>query len=256
MSNKFIEIDIDSDILRCLTFLDILQDEHGFVEREKVKNKDHLLYNNFGYFCNTLKLIKLDQLHIGINDTVFQESKHSKSLVNFMKKYAYFPNINAINHQQYSDEAERLAYAYCSPYKIESKKYKAPMKSKYSSSAKKYTPVNDAFGMAYATIEGRCFLTANGKDLIFDEKNINPNHDRSRGVVAINILNGYYKTQPDGSFIVPKPIHLHDFGAIIKNDINNLVVSSSFRKMIRADQILTDEAINDPSLFEFNEQSF
>ena len=42
MTNNYIEIDIDSDILRALTFLDILIEEYGFVDREKIKSKDHL----------------------------------------------------------------------------------------------------------------------------------------------------------------------------------------------------------------------
>lgn len=113
-NNSPLEVDIDSDILRAITFLDLLLEEHGFVNRETLKGKDPVLYNNFGYLYKTLNYVKEDKIRLVINDAIFQESKHSKTLLQFMQKYCYFPNVNAINHQRITDEARRLAYAYAS----------------------------------------------------------------------------------------------------------------------------------------------
>lgn len=243
-NNKPLEVDIDSDILRALTFLDMLIEQHGFVERYKLKGKDAVLYNNFGYLLNVFNLVKEDKIRIVVNDAIFQESSHSKSLLKFIQKYCYCPNLNAYNRQRKLDEARKLAYTYCEPYSTpDGKTHNAPMKFVYFADSGKYAPTNDTYAAAQACRDGRCFITANGQDLIFDKKNYKENHDRSKGVVEINMLLHYYTEKADGSILVPRPMHIHTFGAILKDGTELVTLSSSFEELIKADTILTDEEI-------------
>ena len=233
--------DIDSDVLRCLTFLDILQEANGgFVERETVP--DPVLQSNFNYYCRILKYIKLGELRVVINDAVYQESKHSKSLVEFMKKYAYFPDVNMHTYQEQAEAASRLAYAYCQPYEIDGEKRPAPMKFVYIADIKKRVPTNDAYAMAYATVGGRCFITANGRDFIFNERTGEDKnyHEISRGIMRINIERGYYSEEESGRFLVPKPIHLTTFGAIIKDGTESLYVPEMLENLVPARDVIPE----------------
>ena len=81
----------------------------------------------------------------------------------------------------------------------------------------KSVPTNDCYIMAQATIEQCCLLTANGKHFVFNEKNSNKNiHDRSLGIVQINILQGYCEPHDKtGSLVAPKPILIQDLMTIL-----------------------------------------
>ena len=239
--------DIDSDVLRCLTLLDILQETYGYVKREEIQ--DPVLKKNFNYYCRFLKHIKDNSLRVVINDAVYQESKHSASLVNFMKKYAYFPDVSMHTYQEQAEAASRLAYAYCQPYEVNGEKRIAPMKFVYIADIKKRVPTNDAYAMAYATIGGRCFITGNGKDFIFNERTgeDKKTHERSRGIMRINIDRGYYTEEEGGRFLVPIPLHLTTFGAMIKNGTDNLYLPKMLDKLSLARNII-------PETLDFDEE--
>ena len=113
-SKKPIYIAIDSDILRSLTLLDILKKKYGKIEVEKIKDAN--LKRDFNYFIRLYNCVVHDEIRLLIVDAVYQESKHSPSLVEFMKEYCYFPNVNAANYQEKAEEARKLAYSYTEPY--------------------------------------------------------------------------------------------------------------------------------------------
>lgn len=244
MENKPLEIDIDSDILRALSLFELLTEQYGFIERNFVKGKDAALYNHFGYLVKLFSLVKEDQIRMVINDAIFQENKHSKKLLKFMQKYCYFPNITPINAQRRADEARKLAYAYCKPYSsADGKTHDAPMKFVYFADISKYAPTNDTYAAAQATRDGRCLLTANGQDLIFNKKNAKDKNSRSRGIVEINMHLHYYTEKEDGTILVPRPIHIQTFGELLNRPLEEISLSTSYEELIKADTILTNEEI-------------
>ena len=240
-NNNVPTFDIDSDVLRCLTFVNLLRKHFGDnVSREQIRKQDHVLYSNFKYYSHFLDLIKADKIRVVIGDAIFQESKHSKSLVDFMKEYAYFPDVNMVNYQSKSDEARQLAYAYCQPYTINNKEYTPPMKFVFIADINQRVPTNDAYAMAQATVEGRCFITGNGQDFIFNKRNNSDKYHNSRvkGITNINLSKGYYTETNTGSYMTPKPIHIHVFGAMIKNDGEDIVLPAQSGKIIKANLII------------------
>ena len=104
MATKPKYLAIDSDILRTLTLLDILHKQHGFVKIELIE--DHLLAKDFNFFQRLYSCAENDSIRLVIVDAVYQESKHSDSLKNFIKEYCYFPNVNAANYQEKAEKQE------------------------------------------------------------------------------------------------------------------------------------------------------
>lgn len=181
-------IAIDSDILRELSFLSILRKEYGHSINPEKLPLNSALKKDFNYFINLLNCIEYDDIRIVIVDAVYQESKHSESLIDFIKQYCYFPNITAVNYQEKAEKARKLAKAYCSEYIYEDEEKPAPMKSVFIADINKYAPSNDCYIMAQATIEGLPLLTGNGKDFVFNNRNPNNsqrknNHDRFKGII-------------------------------------------------------------------------
>lgn len=214
-------IAIDSDILRELAFLDILKSEHGHnIDLEKLP-ANSALRKHFNYFVRLYNCITYNEIKIVIVDAVYQESKHSETLINFIKKYCYFPNVNAINYQERAAKARLLARKYCEEYVHQGETMPAPMKSVFVADINKYVPTNDCYIMAQATIDGLPLLTGNGQDFIFNKRNENrDDHDRVRGITQINIANGYYTTNAKGYQVTSAPILIYDLGPILKNVTN------------------------------------
>lgn len=238
---------IDSDILRSLAFIDLLMEENPKLTKEdlKLENKQDQLYKYFGYYKRFLKSIKEDKLRIVIVDAIFQESKHSESLVKFIKKYAYFPDINIVNYQTKADQARKLAYSYCQPYEYNNRTYPAPMKFVFIADISQRIPTNDAYAMAQASIEGLSFVTANGQDFIFNVKQSNKHHNkytnsRSIGIINKNISHGYCSTNEDGIITAPKPMHIKTFGAMLGDDVTKIIKAKPTGKLIKAAEIIDD----------------
>ena len=70
-------IAIDSDILRHLTYLDMLQTKNEVVDVKKIK--DDFVSKNYLHFTHLFNLVKEDKIRLLIVDAVYQESKYSQN---------------------------------------------------------------------------------------------------------------------------------------------------------------------------------
>ena len=232
-------IAIDSDILREIAYLDLLKKEYGKnIDPNLIYPADRHLRKDFHYFIALYNSMTHNDIRIVIVDAVYQESKHSECLLNFIKKYCYFPNVNAANYQEKAEKARTLAYAYCSEYEHKGKTEPAPMKSVFVADINKHVPTNDCYIMAQATIEGLPLLTGNGKDFVFNVKNENKEeHDRVVGIVHINILHGYSKTNKKGYEITSAPILIYDLAPMLKQ-VFKIDTPNQSEDLIKADLLL------------------
>ena len=182
-----------------------------------------------------------DEIRLVILDAVFQESQHSKEyLLKFMKQYCYFTKINAVNYQRKAAEARRLANAYCEPFEVGDREFSAPMKKVFNAANGTFSPTNDCFIMAQATIEGICLITANGKDFIFDEKIGKENHDRAKVIMSINMSKGYYKSN-SGNFSTTRPFHIQTIGPMLKDEILNIDIMEPLNSFDKGDDLISEE---------------
>lgn len=213
---KPLYIAIDSDVLRHLTLLNILKKQHGTIDVRKIN--DDGLKRDFNYFIRLYNCVLHDEIRLLIVDAVYQESKHSSALIDFMKEYCYFPNVNAINYQDKTEEARKLANAYTESYIYNGEVHEAPMKKVYVADIKKYVPTNDCYIMAQATVEQCPLLTGNGQDYVFNKRS-DPYYYNSRvkGIVYVNINNGYFTENANGDKKTTSPILIHTLGPILKN---------------------------------------
>ena len=235
-NNKHIYFSIDSDVLRALTFLDIILKEDPKADVKKCK--DPILKNYGGYLKKLLELAKNDAVRLLIVNTVYQESKHSENLVNFMKEYCYFPNVNFTNFDEKSEKIERLVDKYCTSYSVGDATYDAPFMKTYNASLKRKVAPNDAYIVAESTIENACLITNNSKHIIYNERNDNDQNSRVKGIVSINISEGYYQTVEDGvSILTPRPYALHVIGPLFKKIEEFSGVKTNDNK-VKADTIL------------------
>ncbi len=214
-NNKKLYVAIDSDILRNLAYLDRLKERYGVVSKSRV-NDPQVLYD-LNYYARILQSVQNDEVRLLIVDAVFQESKHSDCLVKFMKKYCYFPNVNAVDYQEKAQQARALAHAYCSEYEFEGKKRRAPMKSVFIADINRQVPTNDAYIMAQATVENCSLVTGNKKDFIFNNRQNQENNERQLGICTINVAMGYYEKKDD-KFVTPRPITLGCLAGGLKRD--------------------------------------
>lgn len=234
-------IAIDSDILRELSFLRMLKKEFGHNINPDKLPLNSALKKDFNYFILLLNCIEHDEIRLVV-DAVYQESKHSESLMNFIKKYCYFPNINAANYQEKSQQARALAKSYCSEYVFNGEKKPAPMKSVFIADINTYAPSNDCYIMAQATIEGLPLLTGNGQDFVFNKKNPNNtqrknNHDRVKGIIQVNILNGYYTIQENEKKIASAPMLLYELAPLLR-DVEEFNTPEQSDDFVEASDIL------------------
>ena len=215
-NSKHIYFSIDSDVLRALTFVDLLLKDDPKTDLKKFK--DPMVKNHGGYLKKLLKLAKDDVVRLLIVNTVYQEGKHSEKLVDFMKEYCYFPNINFANFDEKSEKIERLVDRYCNDYTVGDVTYDAPFMKTYNASLKRKVASNDAYIVAESTVENACLITNNSKHIIYNERNDNDQNSRVKGIVNININEGYYQTVEDGvSILTPRPYALHVVGPMLKD---------------------------------------
>ena len=214
-NDKPFYVAIDSDILRHLAYLELRMQDHEEITPEDFN--DNLLVRDFNFYKRILEYAKRDEVRLLIVDAVFQESRHSNTLVQFMKEYCYFPNINAVNFQEKANKASVLAHAYCSEYLFEGQVFDPPMKSVFVADIHKVVPTNDAYIMAQATVEQCCLLTGNKRDFIFDEKQGEDNNARVIGIRRINKEHGYYEENEYG-IGVAQPITINKLAGSLKRD--------------------------------------
>lgn len=214
-NEKKLYVAIDSDILRSIAYLKNLKETYGVVNRDKIR--DPQLQNDLSYYARVLQFVKEDKVRLLIVDAVYQESKHSVALVDFMKNYCYFPNVFADNYQEKAEKARALAHAYCSEYKNGGETYRAPMRSVFIAEVNRHVPTNDAYIMAQATVENCSLVTGNKKDFIFNDRQNQENHERRIGICNVNVAMGYYE-EKNGKPITPRPITLGYLAGGLKRD--------------------------------------
>ena len=229
---------IDSDVLRVLAFLDIILEQSS--EQDLRNSPDPLIKRWGGYFKRLYYKMQRDEIRLVIVDAVFQESQHSTSLLSFMKKYCYFPKINAVNYQRKAAEARKLANAYCSNFVVGDREYPAPMKKIFNAESTTFSPTNDCYIMAQATIEGIPLITANGKDFIFDERAGTENHDRAKGIMSVNIAKGYY-TSNQGKFNTSRPFHINTIGPMLKDEVLSIELMKPLNSFDLGDDLIDEE---------------
>ena len=210
-----IYVAFDSDILSELAILytDEINNRTTNVTRTA---KDPLLREYGGYINRIYELIKEDLIRPVILNTIYNECTLVKFIEPFIIKHGYFPDYNLTNKTKKRNESKRLAQLYCEPYIHQGVEYPAPMKIEYSAHDDSRRPQNDAYAMAEATIENCLFVTANEKDFISTRNEENRN-SRAMGVLNINLQQGYYETNKYGKQIIPKPMSIKTFGALIKD---------------------------------------
>lgn len=237
-NNEPLYFAIDSDILRTLTYIEmVLEDDPEYDFRN---SQDSHLKKWGGYFKRLYYKMISDEIRLVVVDAVYQESQHSKSLLEFMKKHCYFPKINAVNYQRKASEAEKLANAYCEPYEVGDKTYPAPMKFVFNAQSRKFSPTNDCYIMAQATIEGISLITANGKDFIFDERSGKENHDRAKGIMRVNVARGYY-TQGSSNFKTTRPFHIHIIGPMLKDEVLKIELMTPLCDFDLGDDLISED---------------
>lgn len=235
-NNKdYIYVAFDSDVLRELVYLYILQGK----ERNLVANLDGVISDkefvvrHKEHLQQTLQLIRTGVIRPVIVNTIYQESKHSKSLMEFVERYFYAPEESLVNSAEYGEQVKQLANLYCEPYTDwNGNLIPAPLKKVYNSYVGKKIPTNDVFAVAEAVCARVNFVTFNAKDLVFDRKHGEGNWDRSDGVTQISKLNGYYELCEDGRKFGLTVMAHSRFANLIKNGIqeyhNNLANDERF----------------------------
>ena len=229
---KHIYFSVDSDLLRLLTYF--FREDIDIEE----KMEDPILSKNKSYLTQFKELIDADIIRLVIVNSVYQENKHSRCILNFVKKYMYAPDINFFNALENSERSRALAMEYCRPYFIkengEEKKQNPPMRSRYNAGVGTIFPPNDAFIVAESTICNALLLTLNGKDMVFDKASSGINYDRADGIEEINKKNGYCYKNSRGFFVGLKPLVFGrvapKFKSIVIDD-ENVVHGSDFPVM-------------------------
>lgn len=215
-------IALDSDILRSLADLDqLLQEKPTYKTSD---SKDFLIRDNGRYLKSLLKMVKNEELCIFVGSTIFSEVKHRENCIDFIKKYCYLPKMNATNFAEMVLKADDLAYKYCTEnYKVDDKEYYPPMEKHYNAYLKREVPSNDAYAMVEATIANCLFITNNGQDFIFRKYLKDDKNSRVKGIVDINIKEGYMELDEQSGYnIVPKPMEFNVFIPLLKKGINNV----------------------------------
>ena len=222
--NKPYYIAVDSDVLRALAFADILLKNK--TDFRTVKNS--AIRNYGGYLRKLLGYMHEDKLRIIILNNVYQENKHSQSLVYFIVENCHVANITFDNYEKISDEVKRMAKRYCSPYTDlkTGRVVEAPMQMVYDAYLRANKPTNDAMNMAEASVIGVPFVTLNAKDYVFNPHSNKEVNERAIGILQINIQEGYYFEDDYGRYVAPKPFSLATFGALLQN-IDNKTLSIS-----------------------------
>lgn len=194
----------DSDILRTLAEMDEALRKNPKVKFENFR--DNVIRSHHEDLVLLLNLIKSKKLDVFIGNTVFQQVKHRPEVLEFIKKYCYFPKLNVITFNDLLYKTDELALQYCT----ERVEYRGellypPMDLNYSPIGRKSAPSDDAYIMAEATIANCLLITGNGQHFIFRKNNKDDTNSRTTGIVAINKKNGYYQ-EIDEASVVPKAV--------------------------------------------------
>lgn len=218
-NREHIYFSLDSDVLRALAFLNVLmiKEEKGCkVSYDDID--DNIVTNNLDTLKSIIELAKKDKIRLLVVNTVYHENKHSKTLINFMKRYCYFPNINMINADEKASKVQSLVDKYCEQYTFAGVTYDAPFLKTYNAHMGKLVAPNDVYIVAESTIENACLITNNSKHIIHNERNEEDKNSRVLGVISININEGYcQRDSKSAGFITPRPYSLKSIARFIKD---------------------------------------
>ena len=225
---------VDPNVLRILAFVDLLAQEHEYIDVDKIKNDQ--LRKDFNYYKRLYDCIVTDHIRIVLLEHVYRVSKHSETLMNFIKKYCYCSNYNSKNYEEKTNKMLELSKAYCCEYVLRDEIHPAPINLNGLSTHQKEYQMKNALMMAQATIEGCMFLTTH-ENLIINKRSSQNNRENAVGIFNINMLNGYYDTMFNGKMLSPHPILLRDIGPMTK-DPNTFVTPNLSKGILPADLIL------------------
>lgn len=220
-ADKSFYIAVDSCALINLAYVydKMTENEEHYNEMDLDENELKYLSINLERYKKIVMAISLGRIKIVLLPTVFYESNHTQSVLNFIKKFCYCPNENLLKNFERQRKISSLARKYCFPYFDNNNiKHPAPMKKTYVADSQQEVPSNDAYIMAEATFENCCLLTVNKKDFIY-KKHSEIDNERKKGIIEINIKNNFI----DFKKSVPKPISLGEVVLAIEIDDYTLV---------------------------------
>lgn len=232
---KPIYVAVDSCVLINLAYIyDKKAGNKNFYEDSDFNNSNFSHIRNY-YNCyeKILDAIFDDKLRIVVVPTVFHESNHSTSVLNFVKSFCYTPNVNILKNLERQSKIAALARKYCFPYFDKNEiKQCAPMKKVYIAECQKAVPSNDAYIMAESTFENCCLITVNKQDFIY-KKESGIDNERRKGIVEINRQAKYIDSENN----VPKPISLGEAVLAIEKEDFTLFQPDEV-KFIKCDRVL------------------
>ena len=220
---KPLYVAFDSSVIGDLATL--YRADNGQIQDPRLKKKLLDDIKSKGYLTTILQAITSGYIRPVIVNTVFNEISLAEHTLPFIKKFGWFPKITEANRLEKRNRVKKLAAAYCTSFTKDGKTHTSPMKATYNAFADDYTPSNDAFAMAEATIEKCIFVTSNEQDFISYGR-AGENNFRANKIIAINIQNGYYTDKPEENFqYAPKPVSVEAFAGAIKTylDRRNII---------------------------------
>ena len=212
--HKYKYISVDPSILRLLAFLDLLCKEHEYIDIDKIQNSR--LRTDFNYYKRLYDCIVSDKIRIVLLQHAFDVSKHSETLMSFIKKYCYCSDFNSNNYKKKMEKIAKLECEYFKGYTIRDEYHNAPLSLSNKTEKQQETTKKYAKLMAQSTVEGCIFLTTY-QSLVSDINIASYNNNLATSVFDINMLNGYCSKMSNGQVLAPHPVLLRDFGPITKH---------------------------------------
>ena len=232
MEENKLYFSLDSDILRTLAYMVKkleMNPDYNFQD-----DSDNIAKKSGNYLQLLLELAKEDKVRLLVVNTVWHETKHIQDVINFIKEYCYFPNVNFYNLDEREEKITLLVDAYCTPYVYKGKEFYSPFVKTYIPKNKSYEACADCYYVAESVYELAIPLTNNYKHLVY---NIDRNIDVAARVQHINILNGYFEERKDGKIFSIHPWTISDFGPFLKR-IDKFESPVSQNEKIKANKIM------------------
>lgn len=226
--HEFTYLALDSDLLICFADMYNCYKLHKLVIKTYLRRNIYAIQNNFdeckfifdAIIAGTIKPVVTNSIFNEISGSIYGKSTDNKAMIEFLSTFCYAPKPNELLSKRKRDKIQVLAKNYCLPYKDGSgKTHNAPMNFTYNAYLDMTMPENDAVAMAEATYLNVYFLTYNGRHFVWKTSNYfdeEPVKERTVGIININKQNNYTQKLPDGTVIVPKPMHLRDFVGAVK----------------------------------------
>lgn len=227
-------ISVDPTILRLLAYIDLLSKEYEFIDIDKIKNTR--LRKDFNYYKRLYDRIVEDKIRIVILEHVYQVSKHSETLMNFIKQYCFCSDFNSTNYKNKANKICKLEIKYFDGYYLRDEYHPAPLSLLNQNEKQQETTKKYAKMMAQSTVEG-CIFVTNYDKLIQNKNDSSYNNYHAIDIFNINMLNGYYNNMSNGQLLAPHPVLLRNFGPMTKHP-ENFVTPDLARGIYPANTVL------------------